>query len=94
MKNDTDHKKRKMKKVQVPSGRPLGRIVCPNCGNDQDFVEIARNVVVTTTYIQNDDGSFTPDEGESEVLGKAGLFCGQCETDVSYFHSHLMEMIF
>ena len=83
-----------MKKVQVPAGRPLGRIVCPNCGNDKDFVEVARNVVVTTRYVQNDDGSFTPDEGDSEVLGEIGLYCGQCDADVSAFHNHLMELIF
>ena len=87
---DTEPKK----KVQLPSGRPFGRIVCPNCGNDRDFIEVSRNVVITTAYIQNDDGSFTPDEGESEVLGKVGLYCGQCDTDVSFFHNHLMEMIF
>ena len=83
-----------MKKVQVPAGRPLGRIVCPNCGNERDFVEVARNVVVTTRYVQNDDGSFTPDEDESEVLGKVGLYCAQCDADVSIYHNHLMEMIF
>ena len=83
-----------MKKVQVPAGRPFGRIACPNCGNDREFVEVARNVVVTTRYVQNDDGSFTPDEGDSEVLGKVGLYCGQCDTDMSAFHNHLMELIF
>jgi hypothetical protein len=83
-----------MKKVQVPVGRPFGRIVCPNCGNDQEFVEVARNVVVTTRYVQNDDGSFTPDEGDSEVLGKVGLYCSQCDADMTSFHNHLLEMIF
>ena len=83
-----------MKKVQVSKGKPLGRIVCPHCGNDQDFVEVARDVVVTTRYVQNDDGSFTPEESDSEIVGKVGLYCSQCETDVSYFHNHLMEMIF
>lgn len=94
MKNDNESKKAAMKKVHVPAGRPLGRIVCPNCGNDRDFVEIARNVIVTTTYLQNEDGSFTPDEGESDVLGKVGLFCGLCDSDLSFFHNHLSEMIF
>ena len=83
-----------MKKVQVPAGRPLGRIVCPNCGNDKDFVEVARNVIVTTRYVQNDDGSFTPEEGDSEVQGEVGLYCGQCDADVTAFHSHLLEMTF
>jgi len=83
-----------MKKVQVSTSKPLGRIICPSCGNDQEFIEIARDVIVTTRYIQNDDGSFTPEDSESEVLGKVGLYCGQCETDVTSFHNHLMEMIF
>lgn len=82
------------KKVQVPAGRPLGRIVCPNCGNDKEFVEVARNVVVTTRYLQNDDGSFTPEEGDSEVQGEVNLYCGQCDADISAFHGHLMEMTF
>ena len=83
-----------MKKVQVSKGKPLGRVVCPHCGNDHDFIEVARNVVVTTQYVQNDDGSFTPNEGNSEILGKVGLYCNHCDTDVSFFHNHLMEMIF
>lgn len=83
-----------MKKVQMPSGRPMGRIVCPLCGNDRDFIEIARNVVVTTKYVQNDDGSFTPEEEDSEVRGRIELYCGQCDADVSFFHNHLNEMLF
>ncbi len=83
-----------MKKVQVPAGRPLGRIVCPHCGNDREFVEVARNVIVTTTYIQNDDGSFTPEHGDSDVHGNVGLFCGRCDADLTTFYNHLMEMIF
>ena len=83
-----------MKKVQVSTGKPLGRIICPHCGNDREFIEIARDVVVTTRYVQNDDGSFSPDESDSDIHGKVGLYCSQCEADVSFFHSHLMEMIF
>ena len=48
-----------MKKVQVSKNKPIGRIVCPHCGNDRDFIEIAHDVVVTSHYVQNDDGSFT-----------------------------------
>ena len=83
-----------MKKVQVSQTTPIGRIVCPHCGNDRDFIEIAHDVVVTSRYVQNDDGSFTPEENDSEVLGKVGLYCSRCETDVSNFHNHLLEMIF
>jgi hypothetical protein len=87
-------KKASKKKVKVSTRKPLGRIVCPNCGNDRDFVEVANDVVVTTQYIQNDDGSFTPAESDSEILGKVGLYCSQCDSDVSFFHNHLLEMIF
>ena len=47
----------------------MGRIICPTCGNDRDFIEVARNVIVTTRYIQNLDGSFTPEENEIEIGG-------------------------
>ena len=87
-------KKNVMKKVKVSTGKPLGRIVCPHCGNDREFLEVAQDVVVTTNYIQNDDGSFTPSESDSEVLGKVGLYCSQCDNDVSGFHNQVMEMIF
>ena len=83
-----------MNKVKLSKGKPIGRIICPHCGNDHDFIEIAHDVVVTSRYIQNDDGSFTPEENDSEIMGKVGLFCSKCETDVSSFHNHLMEMIF
>ena len=83
-----------MKNIKISTGKPIGRIVCPNCGNDRDFIEVAQDVVVTTRYSQNDDGSFTPSDSDSEVLGKVGLFCSQCDFDVTAFHNHLMEMIF
>jgi hypothetical protein len=27
-------------------------------------------------------------------VGKVGLFCGQCNTDLTQFHNHLQEMTF
>ena len=83
-----------MKKVKMPSGQPIGRIICPHCGNDKDFIEIARDVIVSTQYLQNKDGSFTPDDSETEVTGKVSLYCGQCNSDLSLFHNHLLEMTF
>ena len=80
--------------VRVPSGIPLGRIVCPDCGNDSEFIEVARNVIVTTRYVQNGDGSFSNEEGESEIMGKVGLYCSECECDVSRYHAHVLEMSF
>ena len=83
-----------MKKVQVPAGQPIGRIKCPTCGNDRDFIEVSRDVIVSTHYYQNDDGSFTPEEDENEVVGKVALYCGVCNANLSFFHNHLLEMTF
>lgn len=82
------------KKVHIPPGQPIGRIACPACGNDQDFIEVARDVIVTTRYVQNPDGSFTPEDNDTEIVGKVGLFCGQCNADLTIFHNHLQEMTF
>lgn len=73
---------------------PANRISCPNCGNDEDFYEIAEDVIITTRYIQNQDGSFTPEEDSSQVLGEVKLICGQCQEDLSIFHQRFTEMIF
>lgn len=85
---------KQMTKVKMSKKKPLGRIVCPTCGNDREFVEVAHEVVLTNVYVQNDDGSFSVVESESDVLGEVGLYCSECETDVSAFHNHLLEMIF
>lgn len=70
------------------------RIVCPECANDLDFIEIADDVVITTRYIQNDDGSFTQEEDESQVLGEIKFFCGECDADLTEFHKRFLEMLF
>lgn len=81
-------------KVHIPSGEPAGRIICPECGNSKDFVEIAENVLVTTHYQQNVDGSFTPEDNETEVFGEVKFICGGCGNDLSVYHSHFLEMSF
>jgi hypothetical protein len=70
------------------------RIVCPECANDIDFVEVAEEVIITTRYLQNSDGSFTQDEDESQVLGPIKFFCGECDADLSEFHQRFLEMLF
>jgi hypothetical protein len=55
---------------------PLGtknssRIICPNCGNDSDFCEVADGVILTTTYIQNTLHSLF------HCLGAAPCFMGR-----------------
>jgi DNA-directed RNA polymerase subunit M/transcription elongation factor TFIIS len=83
-----------MKKVQIPSGEPAGRIACQQCGNANEFVEIAENVLVTTRYRQNSDGSFTPEESDTEIFGTVKFVCGVCGADLTRFHSHFLEMSF
>lgn len=81
----------------MPHARPLkavNRIACPNCGNDSDFFEVADDVVITTHYIQNDDGSFSQQEDSSQVLGEIRLICGECQADLSAFRQRFSEMIF
>ena len=74
--------------------KPSNRIICPECGNDEKFVEVAENVVITTLYSQNLDGSFTLEEDDSQVLGALKLICAQCEADLSQYHGRFAEMLF
>ncbi|MDA3786344.1 MAG: hypothetical protein PF568_05610 [Deltaproteobacteria bacterium] len=78
---------------------PLGtknssRIICPNCGNDSDFCEVADGVILTTTYIQNSDGSFSQDSDESQILGDIRFYCAQCNEDLTAHHQRFVEMLF
>jgi hypothetical protein len=70
------------------------RIVCPACGNDSEFLEIAEDVILTTLYVQNRDGSFTPVEDNSQVLGEVKLICAECEEDLTAFHQRFSDMLF
>ncbi len=70
------------------------RITCPVCGNDTEFLEVAEDVVLTTVYMQNEDGSFTPLEDNSQVLGDIKLICGECEEDLTAFHQRFSDMLF
>ena len=70
------------------------RIICPYCGNEKCFYEIAEDVMLTTRYIQNPDGSFTPHSDESRILGEVKLYCGECQADLSKFHDRFLEMLF
>ena len=70
------------------------RITCPKCGNDSDFFEVAEGVILTTRYIQNDDGSFTQDGDESQILGEIKFFCAECNADLSASHQRFLEMLF
>lgn len=67
---------------------------CPHCGNSASFFEITDDVITTTHYIQNEDGSFTLEEKTSQSLGDVKFFCGECEEDLTSFHQRFSEMIF
>ena len=82
------------KKEQLYRMQQTMRIVCPNCGNDTEFFEVAEGVVITTRFIQNDDCSFSQDGDESQVLGEIKFFCGECDADLSHFHQRFMDMLF
>ncbi|HID97265.1 MAG TPA: hypothetical protein EYP57_03625 [Thermodesulfobacteriaceae bacterium] len=77
--------------VKSPANR---RITCPICGNDWHFFEIAEDVMLTTRYVQNPDGSFTPRNDDSRILGEVKLYCGECKADISQFHDRFIEMLF
>ena len=78
---------------QVQQNRSM-RIVCPNCGNDQEFLEVADGVILTTRYIQNDDNSFTQEGDDSQILGEIRFYCGECNSDLSQYHQRFLEMLF
>ena len=80
--------------VRVPNGRPAGHLCCPSCGNNGKFVEQALDVIVTTRYHQNPDGSFIPEENDTEILGEIYLLCGKCGANMTRYHGHFLEMIF
>lgn len=83
-----------MKKVHISSEEPVGRISCTQCGNTKHFVEREENILVTTLYQQNNDGSFTTMDRSTEIFGAAQLLCGKCGADVTCFREHFLEMLF
>ena len=79
---------------RLPDHTKTARISCPICGNDEDFLEVADGVILTSHYVQNPDGSFTQDGDESEIMGEIKLFCGDCGADLTEFHQHFLDMLF
>ncbi|MDO5673855.1 MAG: hypothetical protein Q4G66_02900 [bacterium] len=57
-------------------------------------MEQLESVMVTTTYMQNTDGSFTPVEQNSDTAGEMAFLCGECGYDLTLFHAHFREMAF
>jgi len=69
-------------------------IVCDECGNNKEFVEVADQVILTTRFIQNEDGSFIQEEDESQILGEVKFYCGECGADLSLHQKRFLEMLF
>lgn len=68
---------------------------CPSCGNTTSFLEICDDVVTTTHYKQNPDGSFSLEERDFHSLGTPKLLCNECEEDMTQQHYHqFSKMIF
>ncbi len=91
--------KNTLKRRFIVSKKPLTysgttRIICPYCGNDEDFLELAENVTITTRYVQNEDGSFTPVADDTQVFGEIRFNCGKCGADLTKYHKHFLEMLF
>ncbi len=80
--------------MQIKDRPKVNLISCPSCGNDEDFIEVAENVIITTHYIQNPDGSFIPEEDNSQILGPVRLICSECDEDLTAFHQRFTEMLF
>lgn len=80
--------------MQMKDHSAVNLISCPSCGNNEYFIEVAENVIITTHYIQNPDGSFTPEEDNSQILGPVRLICGECQEDLTAFHQRFTEMLF
>ncbi len=70
------------------------QIVCPDCGNNSDFLEVADNAVLTTRFIQNEDGTFSQELDDSQILGEIRFYCGECGADLTHFHKRFLEMLF
>ncbi|MBU0675142.1 MAG: hypothetical protein KJ950_10910 [Proteobacteria bacterium] len=77
-----------------PNTSSGNRIICPACGNSEDFIEVADGVILTSRFIQNQDGSFSQDSDDSQILGDIKFYCGECDADLSIFHQRFMDMLF
>ena len=85
------NKKTRSKVVTFPSAQ---RISCPECGNNNEFLEVSDGVILTTRFIQNSDGSFSQELDDSQVLGQVKFYCGDCGADLTQFHKRFLEMLF
>lgn len=90
----TKIKKKKITSKVVTYPNNPQRITCPECNNDREFLEVSDGVILTTRFIQNNDGSFSQELDDSQVLGQVKFYCGDCGTDLTQHHKRFLEMLF
>lgn len=83
-----------VKKTTTKKTTIVNRLTCPYCRNDSDFFEVAEDALITTYYGQNNDGSFTANDQNTEIMGNVRLYCGNCGENLDMFHERFGEMIF
>lgn len=77
----------KVHKIRVKKPFPnltKEKLLCPYCGNEEEFYEIIENATFYIHYIQTEEGNLEPVEEEAEVLGPVKFFCGACHADLTY----------
>jgi len=92
--SDASKSRQKKKRPIVMNLHSSQRILCPDCGNNKEFLEVSEGVVLTTRFNQNKDGSFSQELDDSQVLGQVKFYCGDCGGDLTQFHKRFLEMLF
>jgi len=77
------------KKHQIRVKKPFllpkrEKIICPFCGNTEEFYEIIENATFYVYYLQTENGNLEPLEEEAEVLGPVKFYCGVCHSDLTH----------
>ncbi|MCS7149913.1 MAG: hypothetical protein N2Z40_02460 [Caldimicrobium sp.] len=60
------------------------KLICPYCGNRDEFYEIIENATFLIHYLQTDEGTLEPVEEEAELMGPIRFYCGSCNSDLSF----------
>lgn len=77
----------KIHKIRVKKTFPTPikeKILCPHCGNEEEFYEIIENATFYIHYIQTEDGRLEPIEEVGEILGPVKFYCGVCNAEITY----------
>ena len=92
--SDAAKLRHKTKKPIVMNLLSSQRVVCPDCGNNKEFLEVSEGVILTTRFVQNKDGSFSQELDDSQVMGQVKFYCGDCGADLTQHHKRFLEMLF